>query len=238
MISKMAIGDIEALQDDGIKLTPEEIIRLNAFGLKVERNTDSSEYFVLPRVAIIGDVVLREPTLGSEIWLGQISKQFDMEDPYTYIQLRAFSLSVPPDELPDPFDKEVVKQKTTGFIRDKLGSCTIRQVQNALEYAVFGNCETACEERAKKAVEKNNTDNVDNYCYEVGVLRQGIVFGLGNPDDIKKMTLSEAQMFIEYKMQMKYGSQKTKSEHSKYIGEYYAVLDELKEKHKNEGEVK
>lgn len=69
MVSKMAISDIEALKEDGIELTPQEIIRLNAFGLKVERNTESSEYSVPPRVSILGDVAFHEPTIGSEIWM-------------------------------------------------------------------------------------------------------------------------------------------------------------------------
>lgn len=243
MISKMAIGDIEALQDDGIKLTPEEIIRLNAFGLKVERNSDSAEYFVLPRVSMLGDVVFHEPTIGSEIWLAQAGKMFDMEDSQTYIQLRAYSLGVPTKELPDPFDKEVVKEKVAAFFKDKLGDYTIWQVNNALEYAVFGNNPAAAEKRADKAIKKENAENdendEDNYCYEVGLLRQGIIYGFGNKEQIKEMTASEIQMFVEYQLQMKFGSQKTKSEHSKNIGEYYAVLDEIKENHKkSEGENK
>ena len=91
MVSKMAMEDIEALREEGIEVTPEEIIRLNAFGLKVERNTDSSEYSIMPRVAILGDVVFYEPTIGSEMWFNNVSKVFDLDDYQTYFQLRVYS---------------------------------------------------------------------------------------------------------------------------------------------------
>ena len=56
MISKMAMEDIEALRGEGITVTPEEAIRLNAFGLKVERNAESSEFYAMPRASVRGDV--------------------------------------------------------------------------------------------------------------------------------------------------------------------------------------
>lgn len=209
MVSKMAIGDIEALKDDGIELTPEEIIRLNAFGLKVERNTDSSEYFVLPRVSLLGDVVFHEPTIGSEIWLGQVSKCFDMDDPTTYFQLRGYSLCVPYKDLPDPFDKEKVKEVTSSFFREKLGDFTMLQVQNALEYVLFGNDAIAKEERAKVAKDKDKQDgdeDDENFCYEIGLLRQGVIYNLGSKQEILEMTVSEVALYVEYEMYMKFGS--------------------------------
>lgn len=56
MISKMAMEDIDSLAAEGINLTPQEIIRLNAFGLKVEKGTDAAEQFALPRVALLGEL--------------------------------------------------------------------------------------------------------------------------------------------------------------------------------------
>lgn len=232
----MAVGDIEALEDDGIKLSPEEIIRLNAFGLKVERNFDTSEYFVLPRVALIGDVQIHEPTIGSEIWIEKTSKVFDLEDPYTFLQLRVYSLSVPSKELPDPYDKEKVKEITTKFFKEKLGDFTLFQVQNALEYAMSGNDPCSMEQRAKRVIDKEDKSQMEteNYCYEAGLMRQGIMYGIGKVEDIKEMTVSEVRMFIEYKLFQKFGSEKTKSEHSTRLGEYFAVLDEIRDNHKNE----
>ena len=69
MVSKMAKDDIDSLRDEGLDLTVDEIVRINAFGLRVERGAESAELYNLPRAAILGDVVFHEPTIGSDIWL-------------------------------------------------------------------------------------------------------------------------------------------------------------------------
>lgn len=46
------------------------------------------------------------------------------------------------------------------------------------------------------------------------------------------MTVSEVQLYVEFELHKKFGSEKQKSEHSKNIGEYYAVLDEIRDNHK------
>ena len=43
MLSKMAIEDLESFAAEGIAPSPQEIIRLNAYGLRVERATDAAE---------------------------------------------------------------------------------------------------------------------------------------------------------------------------------------------------
>ena len=105
MTSRMAQEDAEQLEEEGIKLTFPEWTRLNAFGLKVERDTQSTDLYSLPRVAIIGGVSFREPTLGSEIWFNEAARLFNMDNSDTYLILRAFSLSMPQNELPDSSDQ-------------------------------------------------------------------------------------------------------------------------------------
>lgn len=235
MVSKMAISDIEALKEDGIELTPQEIIRLNAFGIKVERNSDCSDYSVPPRVSILGNVVFHEPTIGSEIWMNQVGNVFDMDDSGTYFQLRTYSLSRSWKELADPLDKEAVKEQTTKFFKEELGEYTMRQVQSALEYAIFGNDPTKYEERPKTAhAEDDDEEANEDACYEVGLLRQGILYNIGSPDQIKDMTVQEMCLFVDWKLQMKFGSERTKSQQQKNLGEYYAVLDEIRDRHENE----
>lgn len=91
--------------------------------------------------------------------------------------------------------------------------------------------------RSKLSMEKDNEgeeEENEKSCYEIGLLRQGIMFKIGSPSEIKDMTPSEVRMYIEYQLTMKYGSQKVKSEHAKNLGEYYTVLDEIKNNHEQE----
>lgn len=55
MVSQLAIEDIKALTDEGCTVSPEDVIRLNALSLKIERQPDF-RFSTLPRVALCGDV--------------------------------------------------------------------------------------------------------------------------------------------------------------------------------------
>ena len=94
MISEMAMEDIEALRADGIEVTPRDVVRLNALGLKVERAERASSDFAMPRVAFLGRMPLREPTIAAELWFDETGHVFDHEDGDTILLLRAFSMSV------------------------------------------------------------------------------------------------------------------------------------------------
>lgn len=235
MISKMAMEDIEALRGEGITVTPEEAIRLNAFGLKVERNADSSEFYAMPRVSVLGDVTFHEPTIGSELWLSRVGKAFDLDDPDTFMQLRAYSLSVPQEMLAPPEDKEAVKDAVCGLVSAKLSRYTVRQVRNAVSYAVFGNDPSKREARPASSLKKEaerDAPGDEDFCYEVGLMRQGLIYRLGSVDEIRKMTTSELEMLIEYELYLRFGSERNKSQHQRNLVDYYGVLDEIRSAHK------
>ena len=235
MVSQMAMEDIEALREEGIEVTPEEIIRLNAFGLKVERNNDSSEFYVMPRVSMLGDVTFYEPTIGSEMWLNRASKTFDLDDADTFMQLRAYSLSRPQEQLVSPDDKELLKKTVCDFVTQSLSKYTVQQVQNAISYVIFGNDHSKCEKRSESSVKKESKKDIpedENFCYEVGLLRQGLICKIGTVAEIKKMTTTELQMFIDYEMFLRFGSDRNKSQHERDLVEYYGVLDEIRSTHK------
>ena len=80
MVSKTAQADVEDMWDEGLKPTFNDIIRLNALALEVERVQAGFSLSELPRVAILGNVVFHEPTIGSEIWIASSSKMFDTDD--------------------------------------------------------------------------------------------------------------------------------------------------------------
>ena len=235
MVSQMAMEDIEALREEGIEVTPEEIIRLNAFGLKVERNNDSSEFYVMPRVSMLGDVTFYEPTIGSEMWLNRVSKTFDLDDADTFMQLRAYSLSVPQEQLVSPSDKELLKRTVCDFVNQSLSKYTVQQVQNAISYVIFGNDHSKRERRPESSVKKEAEKDVpedENFCYEVGLLRQGLICKIGSVEELKKMTTLELQMLIEYDLFLKFGSERNKSQHERDLVDYYGVLDDIRSAHK------
>ena len=67
MISKTAQADVEDMWEAGLKPTYDDIVRLNALGLTVERIKSGFALNVLPRVAFLGEAAFREPTIGADI---------------------------------------------------------------------------------------------------------------------------------------------------------------------------
>jgi len=66
MISKLAIADINELSAAGVKITPEQIITLNALGCAV--SFSAPEIISSPRVAYAGTALLHELTIQAERW--------------------------------------------------------------------------------------------------------------------------------------------------------------------------
>lgn len=124
MVSKTAQADIEDMWDAGLKPTFHDIIRLNALALEVERTKAGFSLAELPRVSFLGEAVFREPTIGSEMWLTSASRLFDSDDMETFMLLRAFSLSMPQSELPDPLDQKTVLEAMQKF-KDSLAFATM-----------------------------------------------------------------------------------------------------------------
>ena len=63
MTSKIAAEDIESLIAEGCIVHPSDVVRLNALGLRIEKRPDF-RLASLPRVALVGGVLFREPTIG------------------------------------------------------------------------------------------------------------------------------------------------------------------------------
>ena len=236
MTSAMARDDIEALKDDGIDLSVDEIVRINAFGLRVERGAESAELYNLPRASILGDVVFHEPTIGSDIWLKQVGALFDLDEYDTFTQLRALSMSMDYDKLPDPANKELVMRGVEELL-GKLSCYTRRQLENALLYCIEGNFDFANEPTPVSNKRTSDSDWKDedysNFCFQVGVLNDGILLELGTPTELKSMTTSQLLALVEYKKMIKYGMNNKKRE-AENLGKYYAVIDEIKQNHKQE----
>lgn len=231
MVSEMAIDDIESLQDDGYEVTPRDIVKLNALGLKVQKNSISATMSIMPRCAILGNVVLHEPTIGSEIWRASASKLFDMENYHTFISMMAYSLGTKESELVDPYEGESLQQAVQSFMKDSVGQFTEKQIYNALDYVINGNDPREGEDPPSKNIQKEEVEDEvlnEDCCYQLGLLRNGVALEIESIENMKRMTTSELEVMMEYKMAMKYGEKATKSNSTKYLAEYYSVIDEIK----------
>lgn len=121
-----------------MKPTFEDIILLNALGLKVERKGDEYNFAACPRVAFLGDYTLFEPTVGKRIWMDTASQLLE-DDWQTQLYFAAWCLNCPDDELPKMDDVKNIVEQVKKFATEVLVNHTISQVTMAIDYAMNGN---------------------------------------------------------------------------------------------------
>lgn len=237
MISKTAMKDIEALRADGIDVPPREVVRLNALGLRMERGADSAEHYAAPRVAFIGEVVLREPTLGAEMWLRQALDAFDGDDEQTYFTLRVLTCIVPWRELPDPAQTRAVRKAIKAAMKS-LGDATLRQVENALGWCIGGNLPESGEKPPPRPVADDSSaadadDPPPRFSPEYGLFYRGMAARIGTAADMKDMTYSAMLAVCDRAEELATtsafgGGRDAKAEKSKAFGDYMRALDAVR----------
>jgi len=196
MLSKMAIEDIEDLEGAGCNLSPSEIIRLNALGLKVERASNAGDILAAPRIGWAGDVPIYEPTIQSEQWIDIYAQRWwgDNGDAITSALLFACAharfkgfFARPEMLTPESVCEEMRKwhQSLT---------CTEAQLQHALAFALFGNDANSreypepreTEETEDAEEDETSTEDIREYA-----INEAIAAGLGlSIEDIKGLTQS------------------------------------------------
>lgn len=233
MVSEMMLEDAEDLAKRGIALTPREIVRLNALGIKAERSPSQTNIFTLPRCCIIGDIVFREPTIGHEIWLDEMSALYDVEDGLTSFAVTALCYSTEDaDDLPRPADGPALSAAVRAFIKDRLARYTIRQIAAAVRYVRDGIEQTDGELGPdSKAEDPGETDQDCAFSSALGVVHEGQSLGLGiTLADARRMTRPALRSVIARAYLVK-GVDVTKGDRETAMGDYNVVLDEIIKKH-------
>jgi len=137
MVSKLAMEDIQSLIDEGCIVPPADVVRLNALGLKLEKNPDF-RLSTLPRVAICGGVLFVQPTIEQDIFLDKMLQIYS-KDEGTRIALEAYVLAHPDNNWSKhPFFPVVFALKCIRWIKKKLGKETAVKVRAAIDYCKYG----------------------------------------------------------------------------------------------------
>ncbi len=237
MISPTAIADIKAAISSGVIFKPEEIIRLNALGLRYDYSKSNADMRIMPRVAWLGDVAFREPTIGHEIWMYDAAEIFDFDNAETRVKVRAYCLATPPLELPPMTDGIAsIKRKVQKFCRNKISQYTLGQVACALMFAENGDIQTAGEfpvAKKESKRKKNKLVQEGEHCYEVGLLRNGMLLNLGTPDKLIGITVSGLETLIVEKMKLddRIGVEYAKDMTNSAFGDYKRTLDSILAEH-------
>lgn len=145
MTSKLAKCEIEKWWGEGLHPTVDDIIKLNALGLKVEKGSEAYNFAACPRVAFLGDWTLFEPTVGKRIWM-DTARQLLKDDYQTQLYFTAWALNCPDDELPKATCTREIIGEVKEFAQKVLISYTDTQMLAAIDYALNGRDPTANED--------------------------------------------------------------------------------------------
>lgn len=227
MVSEMAVGDLEEMREAGLSPTVRDIVRLNALGLKCGASEDAAALYALPRVAYLGDIAIREPTLGHGAWIDAALRHCDAGDFMTALIVEAFALSHGLAELPDADDRRRVSREIGAFAKGPLARFTPAQVRCAVHYAKFGADATALEFPAPRPSCKEVEDDAA-LSLGCGVLYETLAVGLGiSVRDAMGLTVSKAKA-LQSAALMRLGVDSAKRVRSLRLGEYFTTRDEMR----------
>lgn len=239
MVSKTAKEDIEQLIADGLMPSVNDIIRLNALGLKLEKSpTSCEELFYMPRIAYLGDIILRQPTLGHEIWFDEVARIVDMADSMTNLAVTAYACSVfDADDLPKPDSKFNVVKEIVKFKR-LIRKFTVPQILVATRYVCDGNDAQLYEYPITHEADAQDIPK-EAVSIPVGILLDGIAVGLPmSVDEAKKITSGKYHAMVRRHLKAS-NMIDSKAENECASGEYFATLDAIRKRledaKKNEG---
>jgi len=139
MISDQFRRDYKTMTAQGVKFTPEDIVRLNALSVKVSLSRNAAGTVHLPRLAFLGKLVLREPTVAHELWIEEASRWIDCRDDRNFLWLNGYALSQRAEKLPDATNPKKVIRTVYGFASKRLCGFTTAQLKAAVTYALVGN---------------------------------------------------------------------------------------------------
>jgi len=136
MLTDMAREDIAYLGGLGVKLTPDQIVRLNDLARRAVRGPDAADLVAAPRVAWAAGTAFYEPTVQAEVWLTDYAAAWWRAD--SLALATAWACAHAP--FAEAFAAMVTERHAARVIRAWRRSlrCTRRQMDIALEYALVG----------------------------------------------------------------------------------------------------
>lgn len=228
------LEDAEDLAKRGVQLSPREVVRLNAFGLRAERGTVSTALFSIRRACICHDMVLHEPTIGHHVWLAEAERVLDLADGETWCYTRAYWLShinaadLAPVGLP-----RVLEAVVKDWARRHLADLTLRELRAAMAYAENGATDTDGEDGPRGSTETDAAAPAvgDDWCSELAVVHEAQSMGLGiKLADAMTMTRAQLRAVIDRALRVQ-GIMDSKTARLDAVGDYQRVLAEIMEEH-------
>lgn len=135
MISPRAIEDLQDLVNEGLSPHLEDIIRLNALGLKLDSSKETT-FANAPRIAWAGDTALHQPTCQAELWMLDVGEAVaDIKNVETFWWFASAHATIP-GFFESLVDKDKIKKAVKNWYKSL--TCTRDELRRAFHYVMYG----------------------------------------------------------------------------------------------------
>jgi len=136
MTSKLAIEDIEEIIREGGTVSPRDVIRLNALGLKI---TDDPNYELatLPRAATLNGILFKQPTIEQDMFLDDAARVYNADNATT-LALEAYVLAHEEVKWKDLRHPKLFAIKVGAWVKVNLGKVTAAQLRRVIDFCLYG----------------------------------------------------------------------------------------------------
>ena len=233
MVSQMAKDTVAKWEKEGLRPSFDDIVRLNALGLRVERGPNSADFAALPRVAFLGDLVLVEQSVRRWMWIDAARQIVQDAD----LIIFAYALAV--NEPVKLTSRSKLEKALDEFRKENLLDFSATQISAAVDYALTGGdpedgespepteAELAAAREARELPAHIRSGAAALLAYAVG-------FGL-DAEAVKDFTCPKLERLIAVASMLK-GAAVKDGEHSRACAEYYRTADAIYERLKHERE--
>ena len=234
--------DYRQMTAQGVKFTPEDIVRLNALSVRVRLSANAARSVHLPRLAFLPRVswlhappVLREPTIAHSLWLDEMGRWVDYSDGIVFLFVHAYALSRRAEDLPDADRPQRVIKTVFRHAARRLSKYTYDQLSAAVDYALFG-ADWTIGEKPPPAAGKGGGCGID---LGVGSATIGLLVDMKmlrlpiSLDEARTMTASELSEAIDRALVLD-GRFDADKEKVRALGDYVRAREEIRARSKAE----
>lgn len=194
--------------------------------MALERNGDGAAFYSAPRIAFLGDLLLREPTVRKRVYM-DAARQIIADDDRSWLYAMAYFLNTPYEELPGLDDRRKLVGAIGKFAADRLSDFTYRQILCAVDYALNGYSEDALEGEYGDVKERRDAVELPQACVSMArmILNKALGYGLDH-DGCARLTLPQLDRVVAIAA-MNRGVDVMKDENMELTGRFYTVAGRI-----------
>lgn len=224
MTSDLAMDDIEAIMSQGGRVSPRDVVRLNALALKIT-NDPKSSLAVLPRFYEHDTVVFREPTMKQNMLLDRIRNIYPGDG--QMLQLMAYVLAHPDMEDRELDHPKIYRIKVLMWLAAKLPDITIEKLEQIVAFCVFGIGETDAEYKIYNSDSDDDTSLGHDESWALSQYLRTVASGI---DSAAALRATSEQLTLMLERSFALTGKPLPDKVQTATADYYATLEEIKKK--------